>query len=157
MPLSDQNIESELSYAYLHAVASKAGINCKSGNRHDDNSGVDAIVDFAGPLGHPYLTEVQINIQLKATVKEPATVGDFYSYALNGIKRYNQLRKQESEVYRVLVVLFLDTDTDKWLTCTADELILKKSAYWVCRNYSASFTDPFFQRQKELINRKRLG
>lgn len=33
-PLSDIDIESELSYAYLHAVASKAGFACDVKGRH---------------------------------------------------------------------------------------------------------------------------
>ena len=30
------------------------------------------------------------------------------------------------------MVLFLDPDAANWLTCTPEELIIKKSAYWVC-------------------------
>ena len=41
--LSPPNIESELSYAYLHAVASKAGMACNAGSRHEDNNGIDAV------------------------------------------------------------------------------------------------------------------
>lgn len=41
-PLYTNDIEAELSYAYLHAVASKAAVCCKAGNRHDDNAGIDA-------------------------------------------------------------------------------------------------------------------
>ena len=42
MPLlSNNNITAELSYAYLHAIAAKAGMSCKAGDRHDDGAGVD--------------------------------------------------------------------------------------------------------------------
>ena len=64
--MTTQNIESELSYAYLHAVCSKAGMSCKQGNRHDDDAGIDAEIIFRGELEHPYLREIQLNIQLKA-------------------------------------------------------------------------------------------
>ena len=40
--LTEQNIEAELSYAYLHAVASRAGFSCEYRNRHLDGAGVDA-------------------------------------------------------------------------------------------------------------------
>ena len=40
--LSVQNIESELSYAYLHAVAAQAGVSCTQGSRHEYNHGIDA-------------------------------------------------------------------------------------------------------------------
>jgi len=54
-----QNIESELSYSYLHAVCSKAGLSCMQGDRHDDGAGVDAEIIYRGKLKYPYLTEVQ--------------------------------------------------------------------------------------------------
>jgi hypothetical protein len=38
-----QNIESELSYAYLHAIASRGGIICEVAGRHSDEAGVDAV------------------------------------------------------------------------------------------------------------------
>ena len=58
-PLSANNIEAELSYAYLHAVASKAGVGCKLGSRHDDNAGIDAELTGWGPFPNGgYLTEI---------------------------------------------------------------------------------------------------
>lgn len=45
--LSEQNIEAELSYAYLHAVASRAGFSCEYRNRHLDGAGVDATITVA--------------------------------------------------------------------------------------------------------------
>lgn len=131
MPLSTQNIESELSYAYLHAVSSKAGINCKVGNRHDDNLGIDAEISYKGDMGHPYLTQVQINVQLKATIQTPSEIDEFFSYQIQGISRYNELREQNSEIYKILVVLFLPEDSSSWLSCSSEELVLKKGAYWV--------------------------
>ncbi|CAN5189181.1 hypothetical protein BH11BAC6_BH11BAC6_14490 [soil metagenome] len=50
MPLPTNEIESELSYAYLHAIASRAGLNCKLESRHGDNYAVDALVDYFAPL-----------------------------------------------------------------------------------------------------------
>ena len=70
--LSTPNIESELSYAYLHAVASKAGMACSQGSRHEDNNGIDASLTAWGPFADGgYLTEVNIKVQLKATVYLP--------------------------------------------------------------------------------------
>ncbi|MDD4915191.1 MAG: DUF4365 domain-containing protein [Methylococcales bacterium] len=67
-PLSNNDIESELSYAYLHAVASKAGVGCKLGSRHDDNPGIDAELTGWGPFSG-YRQEIDIKVQLKATAK----------------------------------------------------------------------------------------
>jgi len=129
--MTNQNIESELSYAYLHAICSKAGLSCKQGDRHDDAAGVDAEIIYRGKLAHPYLTEIQLNIQLKATTIQPVVTEKGFSYFLQGIKRYNRLRTNDSSIYKILVVLFLPENSDDWLTCSEEELILKKAAYWV--------------------------
>jgi len=127
-----QNIESELSYAYLHAIAGKAGMSCSIGTRHDDGEGVDAIVNYRGKLDHSYLTHIQLNIQLKATIKKPIiNENNTFSYFFQGIKRYDKLRTEDSQIYKLLVVLFLPENQDEWLKCTPDELVLKNAAYWV--------------------------
>lgn len=126
-----QNIEAELSYAYLHAVAAKAGISCKPADRHDDAEGVDAELNFRGPTTHAYLKHIQLNIQLKSTISEGGKNSDYLSYFLAGKHRYDKLRTNDSEIYKILVVLFLPEDSSVWLQCSEEELLLKKAAYWV--------------------------
>jgi hypothetical protein len=76
MPLSSNDIESELSYAYIHAVAAASGMSCKVGDRHDDNHGVDArITAWLEPHGND-LIEVDFNVQLKATIAVHRANGD---------------------------------------------------------------------------------
>lgn len=137
-----QDIESELSYAYLHAVAAKAGMSCKQGDRHDDGAGVDAEINFRGMTSHQYKRHVQLNIQLKATVKGVGLDPNYFSYFMQGIKRYEKLRTDDSDIYKILVVLFLPNDANSWLSCSPDELILKKAAYWVCLYGATASTNP---------------
>ena len=129
--LSPPNIESELSYAYLHAVASSAGMACSMGNRHEDNNGIDAIVTVWGPFeGGGYLSEVTIKVQLKATIKEPYDDGESLSYFLSGVSRYDDLRSQSVASARILVVIFLPEHATQWLLHSSDQLALKRCAYW---------------------------
>lgn len=131
-PLSIQNIESELSYAYLHAVSAAVGVSCEITNRHLDNAGVDARLTSWGPFPeNSLLSEVNIHVQLKATSKQPATVGAAYSYSLAGIKQYDDLRNTNLFTPRILVVLFLPKIQSEWLELTADSLLLRRSAHWV--------------------------
>jgi hypothetical protein len=131
-PLTENDIESELSYAYLHAVASQIGAACKVSNRHEDNNGIDASITAWGPFSNGgYLNEIELKIQLKATIVEPIDSGTHFSYFLKGINRYNDLRNEALAVPRILVVLFLPKEVDTWLTINQQELILKKCAYWV--------------------------
>ena len=131
MPLTLQNIESELSYAYLHSVACAAGMSCKQGDRHDDGEGVDAEINYRGATTHEYITHVQLNIQLKTTIKPVGNYEEFFTYYLHGAKRYEKLRVKNSPIYKLLVVLFLPTEINDWLLCTEEQLILKNAAYWV--------------------------
>lgn len=131
-PLSLENIESELSYAYLHAIASKAGVACKVAGRHEDNAGVDASLVGWGPFPDGgWRHEVDLKIQLKATIKQPSTVEDSLSYSLSGIARYDDLRSEALATPRILVVLFLPEEAENWIIHTEDALSLRKCAFWV--------------------------
>ncbi len=129
--LSPPNIESELSYAYLHAVASHAGIACSVGSRHEDNNGIDATLTAWGPFPNGgYLTEVTIKVQLKATIAEPADDGENLSYFLQGVSRYDDLRTDAVANARILVVLFLPAEAQEWLNHSPEQLVLRRCAYW---------------------------
>lgn len=130
--LSDNDIESELSYAYLHAVASFSGASCQSASRHSDNRGIDAQVTAWGPFpGGGIRQEIDLKVQLKATVATPSDTGSHLSYHLKDIERYDDLRQQTYSVPRILVVLFLPKDRVSWISSSEAELSLKKCAYWV--------------------------
>lgn len=131
-PLDPPNIESELSYAYLHAVASKAGMACRQAGRHEDNNGIDAGLTAWAPFENGgYLEEIDIKVQLKATVRVPSDDGTHLSYFLRGVSRYDDLRADTVQVARILVVLFLPEDIESWLGHTEDQLALRRCGYWV--------------------------
>lgn len=131
-PLTTQNIESELSYAYLHAVASSASMGCKVGSRHDDNTGVDAHITAWGPFPNGgFRTEIDLKIQLKATIRTPVEKDNHFAYSLSGISQYNDLRKETVSTPRILVVLYLPNDQSEWIAHSEDALMLRKCAYWV--------------------------
>lgn len=130
-PISDLNIESELSYAYLHAVASQIGVNCRMANRHEDNNGIDAVLTSWGPFTGTYFSEIDLKVQLKATRVNKKEKNDMYTYFFDGEKRYNELTGTGFPAKRILIVFFLPEDPEKWLRVSQEELILKKAAYWV--------------------------
>ncbi len=69
--MTTQNIEAELSYAYLHAVASRAGFSCEYRNRHLDGAGVGATITVNGQVlaADSKLCDFPVDVQLKATGK----------------------------------------------------------------------------------------
>lgn len=127
--ITKPNIESEISYAYLYAVASKCGISCRDSTRHEDGNGIDAHLT-AWPSSGRY-QEVDLKIQLKATVASPTETATHYSYFLKGINRYNDLRKEDLATPRILVVLFLPGNSDDWLVHDESRMSLHRCAYWV--------------------------
>lgn len=124
--------EAELSYAYLHAVAARAGMSCEASGRHADKMGVDATVRACEKFSHDsLLTDLALDVQLKATTGKLDKKDGKISYFLHGVARYNKLRRETVIPPRVLVVLFLPSDPAEWLKWSEDELALRKCAWWV--------------------------
>ena len=138
--LTDQNIEAELSYAYLHAVASRAGFSCEYRNRHLDGAGIDATITEDGRklADNSILTSFSVDIQLKATYRELPEQEGRFSYSLS-IPHYKKLRLEEVASPRLLVVLRLPQNPEEWLQIDEDSLVAKRCTYWVSlRGASAS-------------------
>lgn len=131
MPLSVTNIESELSYAYLHALTSRAGMNCYVPNRHADNYGVDAVVEYFDTIPGTYITDVSIRVQLKATYQKLTETDTHFKYYYQNAAQYNKMRVDTGRPVRIFVILLLPQDSNQWLTWSTEQLIIKNVAYWV--------------------------
>jgi hypothetical protein len=131
MPLPENEIKSELSYAFLHAVVSRAGCDCEWSRRHSDNMGVDArlfVNERFGPAST--LVRFAVEFQLKATSTPLTRVGNRLSFRLTR-DHYDKLRATEVESPLLLVVLQLPAGAGEWLRCSPRALTLKGCAYWV--------------------------
>lgn len=130
--LTEQNIEAELSYAYLHAVAAKAGFSCVYSDRHLDFASIDAVVreDNRRLAEDSQLTSFELHLQLKATFQPLREVGGCWSFSLP-IHQYNRLRVPGVLIQRLLVVLQLPENAEDWLRHSEEGLIAKRCAYWV--------------------------
>jgi hypothetical protein len=127
-----QDIEAELSYAYLHAVASRAGVACQASTRCHDNLGIDAKLSIVRDFGpRAVWSEVTLNVQLKATTEAPSRKDGRLSYYLRPVAEYDKLRRPSAMPPRLLAVLFLPNDPASWLRHSDEELALCRCAYWV--------------------------
>ena len=70
-----------------------------------------------------------LGFQLKATINLGKSQDEFLSFPLK-IRNYNLLRIN-TQTPRLLVVLDLPTDENRWVTITEDELVLRHRAYWL--------------------------
>jgi hypothetical protein len=128
--LTLNNIESELSYAYLHAVASRAGLICEVTGRHSDDAGVDAVLRVRGRLAQDsILTQFTADVQLKATRQPPVLENDRFQYRIKR-KNYDDLRSTMTGAPQLLIVLYLPDDETQWLEHDEDRLLARKCAYW---------------------------
>ena len=110
-----------LSRAYVQAVAAASGYTTSECDF--DRDGVDLRVCAGGKM------RPAIDLQLKATVNLRVSADGYRRFALK-IRNYDLLR-EETQLPRLLVVLDLPRDEEQWLTITADQLILRRSAYWL--------------------------
>lgn len=131
MLLSDNNIKSELSYAYLHAIAARAGFACEVTGRHSDGAGVDAVLRAKERFfPDSVYTNFTAEVQLKSTSREPVDEKDHYSFAMS-VRHYDKARSMETAAPVIVVVLFLPEDAADWLIHSEDSLITRRCAYWV--------------------------
>ncbi|HEX8464292.1 MAG TPA: DUF4365 domain-containing protein [Abditibacterium sp.] len=143
-PLNDNDMEEQLSLAYLHMACTSACMGMEPASRTKDNRGVDATINAFGPFGSNdgYLKTVDIDVQLKATIKPPALKkGTHFSYHLKSVSQYDVLRSRGWFTPRILIVLFLPPNKEQWLSHSHDELLLRRCAYWVSLLDAAACTN----------------
>lgn len=125
--LSHNDIKEQLSLAYVHAVAARAGFAVEKTTV--DRDSIDVQIRSRGRLTEtatihsPYL-----DLQLKAHVLDPLPSERFH-FDLP-IKNYRDLTAR-CATPRILVVFVMPEADAEWLACSEDALVLKRSAYWV--------------------------
>jgi hypothetical protein len=131
MPLDENDIKSELSYAYLHAVASRAGCECQVSHRHSDNRGIDVRLMVTEDFGPPAtLSLFDVYVQLKATTRQLKPAKQKIPFDLE-VAQYNKLRMTTAGNPWLLILLLLPASEEEWLKCTPQALTLKRCTYWV--------------------------
>ena len=110
-----------LSLAYVHALAARAGF--VTAVPELDRDSVDLRV-MAGGHFRPAL-----DLQLKATTTLAEPQSGTLHFRLP-VKNYNDLCV-ETQTPRLLVLLELPEDEERWMTVTDEELILRRRAYWL--------------------------
>jgi hypothetical protein len=119
--LTEQDVESALSKAYVQAIAGHAGYVCGTPPEPDRDS-VDIQISAGGPM------RPKLDVQLKSTMNLRGNA-EAFSYALK-LKNYEDLRI-ETQTPRILVILDLPDDRSVWLTTHVDQLVIRRCAYWL--------------------------
>lgn len=122
----EENLQKEqFSRAYIEAVAAVAGFNTY-GQKIDDDS-IDIGVAARGPFG--VFVAPRVEFQLKCTARPKWLSGQLH-YPLK-LKNYIDLSGDRTMVPRLLAVMIVPERLDEWLTQSIDELLMRRSCYWV--------------------------
>lgn len=126
--LTDSHIKEGLSRAYILAVAHRAGFDCSFGTAFD--YGIDGAIHQISVRadGRYWKTGFLIEFQAKAShdcIFTESTV----AYDLKA-KNHHDLVETNVGAPRILILLALPKDPNDWLRSSADELVLKRCAFW---------------------------
>ena len=116
--------EEALSRAYAYAVAARAGY--ATAMYAEDRDGIDFRIQAGGGM------RPALELQLKATVNLGRPDDGYFRFPLK--RRNYDLLRIETQTPRLLMVLDLPRDENLWMTVTADELVMRRSAYWLNLN-----------------------
>ncbi len=119
MMMSENMRKSRFSLSYIEAVASHAGFQVVEPKVDEDS--VDGIL--MGDFGK----RPRIEFQAKAT-SQNILRPDGVHFDLP-VKNYEELRL-ETIVPRILIVMLMPDSPEDWLNQSADELCLRRCAYW---------------------------
>jgi hypothetical protein len=123
-----RNLRQEaMSRAYVQAVAARAGLIATAPGA---DFGIDLCLHTVEVRGRRWGPgPVQLDVQLKSTTRAQVREGQL-AYDLD-VKNYDDLRAPAPMCPRLLVVLVLPEQEEEWLHQTAEELILRRCAYWL--------------------------
>jgi hypothetical protein len=131
--MPQNEIKSELSSVYVHAVASMAGCACNRAERQTDNLGIDLTIRFKGDFPNLPISSrlVTFDVQLKSC--SHISSDEQNRIVLDGLdkKHYDDYRDDRRTPPIFLILFVLPENPDEWLKLTEEELVLKKCAYWV--------------------------
>jgi len=129
--MTNADIQCELSYAYLHAVAARLGVECEKSARISDNHAVDARLHVFGKLAADYgLTRLSVDVQLKSCSRDLTQDDVRFSYPLPRVQ-YDKLRATDSSAPLLLVLFVMPTDPAEWVSQDTGSLVTRKCAHWV--------------------------
>lgn len=119
LTVTDQ--EEALSRVYALAVAARAGYS--TAMYAEGRDGIDFRIQAGGGM------RPALELQLKATVSLGRPLDGCFRFPLR--RRNYDLLRVETQTPRLLMVLNLPRDEDFWMTITAEELVMRRSAYWL--------------------------
>ena len=125
--LEESLVKAELSFSYVHAVATSVSFSCQKVSI--DRDSVDITIRAKGKLvDNPETFSPLLDVQLKSEVS-PETEEDYVLHDLK-VKNYKELRGSGYDVNRILVLFALPSSREDWIDCGPEELVARRCCYW---------------------------
>jgi hypothetical protein len=121
----DQKKE-QFSNAFIHAAAGAAGFAISKPSLDEDS--IDWTISKRG--GGGTLRSPKLDLQLKSTAATEVLKEKFVHYPLK-VKNYEELRHENVQVARILVLVLIPPDLEQWMEQTEEKLTLRSCAYWM--------------------------
>jgi Domain of unknown function (DUF4365) len=124
--VTENEQKQQLSVAYVHAVAARAGYSFQVQTVDDDS--VDVVIGATGYVHHQaVLRSPRLEVQLKAS-SVLQLESNHLAFPLK-LKNYDDLR-QKCLIPRILLVLVLPENPGEWIEMTEECMISRRCAYW---------------------------
>jgi hypothetical protein len=127
----------EISRAYVAAVAAHCGYAIVSYSQ--DQGAVDLSIGAASPVGAGHLADPRIDLQLKCTSDKRRVKQKHVSCQFETVAKHDVLVRPRSTLF-LLVVMVLPPDQDDWIAHSADELIMRRCAFYKIMNNESKAT-----------------
>jgi hypothetical protein len=133
--MTEEQIKATISQHFVQLIAGRRGFKCA---KPEPDHGCDLTVTKVAAVKRNDRTRYvdsgcSIDLQLKSTCEAQVTRTEhLIKYDLES-KTYNDLvfrLNSAAIVPLILVVLVLPDDPNQWVTITADELVVRRAAYW---------------------------
>lgn len=163
--MTEEQIKEALSKGFVRLVANRSGFKCKFDEvDHGTDVTLSEVVARVKPDGSRRITETgrYVDLQIKCTTEASIiSTENGFKFDLEA-KTYNDLVERLSDPGAsplALIVFVLPEDGAHWLTVNADEMILRRAAYWWRPSPGASATNNTSSIRIEVpyVNRAGLG
>jgi len=145
MSLTREHRQEALSFAYISAVAAKAGYNCGPFSGYD--YGIDLQISCVEQIGRKIVTCGPILwIQAKASHKFTISVDDNHIIYDLKVDAYNMLIRENQDTPAILVLYCMPSDEDKWLSIYENCTALRNCGYWLSLRGMPDSTNEATQR-----------
>lgn len=123
----DTRYQEDINVSYISAICASVEIDYER-IYHDQDSIDGLFKKKIDTVNGWYLSECEVQLKSVYSKNEYKDNGESIIYKLKA-KNYNDLC-MTSIIPRILVLLVLPEDSNSWVNCSVDELIIKGKMYW---------------------------